>query len=223
MNCASCSTYLSRSRISWPSSRSASNRPTRPPWPTSLQLIIHRPAGCSASLDEAGFHCKQMGIPEAPEDTTSNKVLLTPGKLCGECGKPHHDPQRWLHFARLVARWWYLRLSEDGRFVQLPCEGPHMQLTLISCNFGPHNLQLVGQQELVHWLWVFDRSAARRHSRRFSLSGNRLSLAPSNVVPDQRLVSLKHSITGFWDISRAYSLMSFLHQGTVAPEYCHVQ
>ncbi len=37
-------------------------------------------------LDEAGFPLQQMGILEAPEDTTSNKVLPTQGKLCGECG-----------------------------------------------------------------------------------------------------------------------------------------
>ena len=34
----------------------------------------------------AGFPLQQMGILEAPEDTTSNKVLPTQGKLCSECG-----------------------------------------------------------------------------------------------------------------------------------------
>ena len=49
------------------------------------QLIIHRYAMLGI-LDEAGFPLQQMGILEAPEDTTSNKVLPTLGKLCGECG-----------------------------------------------------------------------------------------------------------------------------------------
>jgi len=49
------------------------------------QLIIHRYAMLGI-LDEAGFPLQQMGILEAPEDTTSNKVLPTQGKLCGECG-----------------------------------------------------------------------------------------------------------------------------------------
>lgn len=48
-------------------------------------LIIHRYAMLGI-LDEAGFPLQQMGILEAPEDTTSNKVLPTLGKLCGECG-----------------------------------------------------------------------------------------------------------------------------------------
>lgn len=49
------------------------------------QLIIHRYAMLGI-LDEAGFPLQQMGILEAPEDTISNKVLPTQGKLCGECG-----------------------------------------------------------------------------------------------------------------------------------------
>ncbi|WP_303785007.1 adenosylcobalamin-dependent ribonucleoside-diphosphate reductase [Azovibrio restrictus] len=49
------------------------------------QLIIHRYAMLGV-LDEAGFPRQQMGILEAPEDTTSNKVLPTQGKLCSECG-----------------------------------------------------------------------------------------------------------------------------------------
>ncbi len=49
------------------------------------QLIIHRYAMLGI-LDEAGFPLQQMGILEAPEDTTSNKVLPTVGKLCSECG-----------------------------------------------------------------------------------------------------------------------------------------
>ena len=49
------------------------------------QLIIHRYAMLGI-LDEAGFPLQQMGILEAPEDTTSNKVLPTQGKLCPECG-----------------------------------------------------------------------------------------------------------------------------------------
>ncbi len=49
------------------------------------QLIIHRYAMLGI-LDEAGFPLQQMGILEAPEDTTSNKVLPTQGKLCSECG-----------------------------------------------------------------------------------------------------------------------------------------
>ncbi|MCK6389657.1 MAG: adenosylcobalamin-dependent ribonucleoside-diphosphate reductase [Azonexus sp.] len=49
------------------------------------QLIIHRYAMLGV-LDEAGFPLQQMGILEAPEDTTSNKVLPTQGKLCPECG-----------------------------------------------------------------------------------------------------------------------------------------
>ena len=49
------------------------------------QLIIHRYAMLGI-LDEAGFPLQQMGILEAPEDTTSNKVLPTQGKLCNECG-----------------------------------------------------------------------------------------------------------------------------------------
>jgi len=49
------------------------------------QLIIHRYAMLGI-LDEEGFPLQQMGILEAPEDTTSNKVLPTQGKLCGECG-----------------------------------------------------------------------------------------------------------------------------------------
>ena len=48
-------------------------------------LIIHRYAMLGI-LDESGFPLQQMGILEAPEDTTSNKVLPTQGKLCGECG-----------------------------------------------------------------------------------------------------------------------------------------
>ncbi|MBS1142451.1 MAG: Ribonucleotide reductase large subunit [Proteobacteria bacterium] len=48
-------------------------------------LIIHRYAMLGI-LDEEGFPLQQMGILEAPEDTTSNKVLPTQGKLCGECG-----------------------------------------------------------------------------------------------------------------------------------------
>ncbi|MCL2346130.1 MAG: adenosylcobalamin-dependent ribonucleoside-diphosphate reductase [Desulfobulbus sp.] len=58
-------------------------------WPSTVayiaQLIIHRYAMLGI-LDEAGFPLQQMGILEAPEDTTSNKVLPTQGKLCGECG-----------------------------------------------------------------------------------------------------------------------------------------
>ncbi|MDR1647657.1 MAG: adenosylcobalamin-dependent ribonucleoside-diphosphate reductase [Zoogloeaceae bacterium] len=49
------------------------------------RLIIHRYAMLKV-LDEAGFPLQQMGILEAPEDTVSNKVLPTQGKLCGECG-----------------------------------------------------------------------------------------------------------------------------------------
>jgi ribonucleoside-diphosphate reductase alpha chain len=49
------------------------------------QLIIHRYAMLGI-LDESGFPLQQMGILEAPEDTTSNKVLPTQGKLCSECG-----------------------------------------------------------------------------------------------------------------------------------------
>jgi len=49
------------------------------------QLIIHRYAMLGI-LDESGFPLQQMGILEAPEDSTSNKVLPTQGKLCGECG-----------------------------------------------------------------------------------------------------------------------------------------
>ncbi len=48
-------------------------------------LIIHRYAMLGI-LDESGFPLQQMGILEAPEDTTSNKVLPTQGKLCSECG-----------------------------------------------------------------------------------------------------------------------------------------
>ena len=49
------------------------------------QLIIHRYAMLGI-LDEYGFPVQQMGILDAPEDTTSNKVLPTQGKLCSECG-----------------------------------------------------------------------------------------------------------------------------------------
>jgi ribonucleoside-diphosphate reductase alpha chain len=49
------------------------------------QLIIHRYAMLGI-LDEAGFPLQQMGILEAPEDSSSNKVHPTQGKLCGECG-----------------------------------------------------------------------------------------------------------------------------------------
>ena len=49
------------------------------------QLIIHRYAMLGI-LDETGFPLQQMGILEAPEDTISNKVLPTQGKLCNECG-----------------------------------------------------------------------------------------------------------------------------------------
>ncbi|MBS1160382.1 MAG: adenosylcobalamin-dependent ribonucleoside-diphosphate reductase [Proteobacteria bacterium] len=49
------------------------------------QLIIHRYAMLGI-LDESGFPLQQMGILEAPEDSTSNKVLPTQGKLCSECG-----------------------------------------------------------------------------------------------------------------------------------------
>ncbi len=49
------------------------------------QLIIHRYAMLGV-LNEEGFPLQQMGILEAPEDTTSNKVLPTQGKLCPECG-----------------------------------------------------------------------------------------------------------------------------------------
>ena len=49
------------------------------------QLIIHRYAMLGI-LDEAGFPLQQMGILEAPEGNSSNKVLPTQGKLCGECG-----------------------------------------------------------------------------------------------------------------------------------------
>jgi ribonucleoside-diphosphate reductase alpha chain len=48
-------------------------------------LIIHRYAMLGI-LDESGYPLQQMGILEAPEDTSSNKVLPTQGKLCGECG-----------------------------------------------------------------------------------------------------------------------------------------
>ena len=48
-------------------------------------LIIHR-YSMLGILDDQGFPLQQMGILEAPEDTTSNKVLPTQGKLCGECG-----------------------------------------------------------------------------------------------------------------------------------------
>ncbi|MDR1849804.1 MAG: adenosylcobalamin-dependent ribonucleoside-diphosphate reductase [Zoogloeaceae bacterium] len=49
------------------------------------RLIIHRYAMLDI-LDEAGFPRQEMGILEAPEDSTSNKVLPTQGKLCSECG-----------------------------------------------------------------------------------------------------------------------------------------
>ncbi len=49
------------------------------------QLIIHRYAMLGI-LDEAGFPLQQMGILEAPEDSSSNKVHPTQGKLCSECG-----------------------------------------------------------------------------------------------------------------------------------------
>lgn len=49
------------------------------------QLIIHRYAMLGV-LDESGFPLQQMGILEAPEDSSSNKVLPTVGKLCSECG-----------------------------------------------------------------------------------------------------------------------------------------
>ena len=49
------------------------------------RLIIHRYAMLDI-LDETGFPRQQMGILEAPEDTTSNKVLPTQGRLCSECG-----------------------------------------------------------------------------------------------------------------------------------------
>ncbi|MDD3483385.1 adenosylcobalamin-dependent ribonucleoside-diphosphate reductase [Azovibrio restrictus] len=49
------------------------------------QLIIHRYAMLGV-LDESGFPLQQMGILEAPEDSSSNKVLPTVGKLCNECG-----------------------------------------------------------------------------------------------------------------------------------------
>ncbi|RIX46745.1 MAG: adenosylcobalamin-dependent ribonucleoside-diphosphate reductase [Rhodocyclales bacterium GT-UBC] len=48
-------------------------------------LIIHRYAMLGI-LDDKGFPIQQMGILEAPENTTSNKVLPTQGKLCPECG-----------------------------------------------------------------------------------------------------------------------------------------
>ncbi|MCL2524118.1 MAG: adenosylcobalamin-dependent ribonucleoside-diphosphate reductase [Betaproteobacteria bacterium] len=57
-------------------------------WPSTVayiaQLMIHRYAMLGI-LDEAGFPLQQMGILEAPE-SSSNKVLPTQGKLCGECG-----------------------------------------------------------------------------------------------------------------------------------------
>ncbi|MDP3438959.1 MAG: ribonucleoside-diphosphate reductase, adenosylcobalamin-dependent, partial [Azonexus sp.] len=49
------------------------------------QLIIHRYA-MLCILDESGFPLQQMGILEAPENTSSNKVHPTQGKLCSECG-----------------------------------------------------------------------------------------------------------------------------------------
>ncbi|MDR0233395.1 MAG: adenosylcobalamin-dependent ribonucleoside-diphosphate reductase [Zoogloeaceae bacterium] len=49
------------------------------------RLIIHRYAMLDI-LDETGLPRQQMGILEAPEDTVSNKVLPTQGKLCSECG-----------------------------------------------------------------------------------------------------------------------------------------
>ncbi|HZX33647.1 MAG TPA: adenosylcobalamin-dependent ribonucleoside-diphosphate reductase [Rhodocyclaceae bacterium] len=49
------------------------------------RLIIHRYAMLGI-LDEDGFPLQQMGILLAPEDTVSNKVLPTVGKLCSECG-----------------------------------------------------------------------------------------------------------------------------------------
>ncbi len=48
-------------------------------------LIIHR-YSMLGILDAKGFPIQQMGILEAPENTTSNKVLPTVGKLCSECG-----------------------------------------------------------------------------------------------------------------------------------------
>lgn len=48
-------------------------------------LIIHR-YYMLGILDDKGFPIQQMGILEAPENTTSNKVLPTQGKLCPECG-----------------------------------------------------------------------------------------------------------------------------------------
>jgi ribonucleoside-diphosphate reductase alpha chain len=48
-------------------------------------LIIHR-YSMLGILDDKGFPLQQMGILEAPEDSTSNKVLPTQGKLCPECG-----------------------------------------------------------------------------------------------------------------------------------------
>ncbi|UCV14341.1 adenosylcobalamin-dependent ribonucleoside-diphosphate reductase [Quatrionicoccus australiensis] len=48
-------------------------------------LIIHR-YSMLGILDDKGFPLQQMGILEAPEDSSSNKVLPTQGKLCGECG-----------------------------------------------------------------------------------------------------------------------------------------
>ncbi|MER2538233.1 MAG: ribonucleoside-diphosphate reductase, adenosylcobalamin-dependent, partial [Azonexus sp.] len=48
-------------------------------------LIIHR-YSMLGILDEKGFPLQQMGILEAPENSSSNKVLPTQGKLCPECG-----------------------------------------------------------------------------------------------------------------------------------------
>jgi ribonucleoside-diphosphate reductase alpha chain len=48
-------------------------------------LIIHR-YSMLGILDEKGFPLQQMGILEAPENSISNKVLPTQGKLCPECG-----------------------------------------------------------------------------------------------------------------------------------------
>jgi len=48
-------------------------------------LIIHR-YSMLGILDAKGFPIQQMGILEAPENQSSNKVMPTQGKLCSECG-----------------------------------------------------------------------------------------------------------------------------------------
>ena len=58
---------------------------------------------------------QQMGILEAPAAGQHGAAMPTAGKLCGECGNLHDDPQGRLRFLHRLRRGRHLRLRRKSR------------------------------------------------------------------------------------------------------------